>query len=135
LLLEEVLTGRITFRIDGKEVILTPSDPPLHIPRLHVHGFKFFAGEPASFSERTDPAGEFKEDFFYDIFEDGQPTFLTAMRSFYDGDTYPALGPKWLDVAYISVVGRLAKWWYPRKRAVPSAAAAATSGPEESARV
>jgi len=122
-----VTQGRISFTMDGKEVILTPSNPPLHIPRLHVHGFSFFAGEAAAFTERTDPPGTFKEDFFTDIFEGGEPTFSSAMRSFYDGDTYMALpgGIKLFDQVFITIVGGVAKWMYPRKTVLPSASTAA----------
>lgn len=119
----KVLEGRITFRLDGKEVVLTPADPPFHIARLRVHGFKFFEGERTTLKESTDPAGEFKEDFFNDIFEDGMPNFFTAMRAFYDGDTYVALpgAIKFLDQAVTIVLGGFAKWWHPRKRpALPS---------------
>ncbi|KAK5156763.1 hypothetical protein LTS14_004976 [Recurvomyces mirabilis] len=120
----QVFHGRIAFTMDGKETILTPLSERLYIPRLHVHSFKFFPGEAASFTEKTNPAGDFKESFFEDIFELGQPTFATAMRSFYDGDTYVALpgGIKVLDEAYTTVVGRFMKWMYPRQKTVlPSA--------------
>ncbi|KAK5680080.1 hypothetical protein LTS10_008030 [Elasticomyces elasticus] len=117
-----VTRGRVAFSMDGKDAVLTPSDPPLFIPRLHVHGFNFFAGEAAAFTERTNPAGDFKERFFGDIFEAGQPTFVSVMRSFYDGDTYMALpgGIQLLDEAFTTVVGGVLKWMYPRKAVVPS---------------
>lgn len=123
-----VLSGRISFSLDGKESVLTPADPPLFIPRLHVHGFHFFAGEAASFTERTNPAGDFKERFFADIFEAGQPTFVSVMRAFYDGDTYMALpgGIGLVDEVYTTVVGGVAKWMYPKKTAMPSVGLAST---------
>ncbi|KAK3070466.1 hypothetical protein LTR53_010422 [Teratosphaeriaceae sp. CCFEE 6253] len=124
-----VLSGRLTFTMDDQTLILTPADPVLHIPRLHPHGFSFFPGEAAEFSERTDPPETLKEDFFRDIFEEGQPTFGSAMRAFYDGDTYPALpvGSRLLDQAYITVVGAVAKWMYPRRKAVLPSAGMSTS--------
>jgi mannose-6-phosphate isomerase-like protein (cupin superfamily) len=88
-----VLSGRIALTLDGETTILKAGDSPLFIPRLHVHSFKFFAGEPATFTEKTNPAGSFKEAFFEDIFEAGEPTLVTAMRAFYDGDTY--VGGTW----------------------------------------
>ncbi|KAK5113198.1 hypothetical protein LTR62_003534 [Meristemomyces frigidus] len=119
----EVTQGRIAFHLDGKETILTPESGVLFISRLHVHGFKFFAGEAAVFTEKTDPGGDFKESLFEDM--QGPPTFITALRSFYDGDTYMALpgGIKLLDEAFITVVGGIVKWMYPRKKkvVVPSA--------------
>jgi len=122
-----VLSGRIAFSLDGKESVLTSADPALFIPRLHAHGFHFFPGEAASFTERTNPAGDFKERFFEDIFEKGQPTLISAIRAFYDGDTYMALpgGIGLLDELFTTVVGGAAKWWYPRKTVVPSIGIAA----------
>jgi len=35
----EVLEGRMIFYIDGKELVTTSDDPPLLIPREHIHGF------------------------------------------------------------------------------------------------
>jgi hypothetical protein len=129
----KVLAGRVRFSVDGKEVILTPSHPPYEIRRMHVHGFKFFPGEPATLLERTDPTGDFKEEFFRDVFEDGQPKFWTTVRAAYDGDTYLSLGPQWLDVAVVSVLGRFAKWWVPRKRSEPATDSAGSTGTEERA--
>jgi quercetin dioxygenase-like cupin family protein len=35
----EVLEGRMIFYLDGKELVTSAGDPPILIPRLHVHGF------------------------------------------------------------------------------------------------
>jgi hypothetical protein len=35
----EVLSGRMIFYFDGKELVTSADDPPLLIPRGHVHGF------------------------------------------------------------------------------------------------
>jgi quercetin dioxygenase-like cupin family protein len=35
----EVLSGRMIFYLDGKELVTSAGDPPLLIPRGHVHGF------------------------------------------------------------------------------------------------
>jgi quercetin dioxygenase-like cupin family protein len=35
----EVLEGRMIFYLDGKELVTSTGDPPLLIPRGHVHGF------------------------------------------------------------------------------------------------
>jgi hypothetical protein len=35
----EVLEGRMVFYLDGKELVTSAGDPPLVIPRRHVHGF------------------------------------------------------------------------------------------------
>lgn len=124
----QVLSGRIAFTLDSESVILTPESGVLHIPKWHVHGFKFFEGEATSFTEKTDPPGDFKEAFFGDLFAEGQISFTTAMRAFYDGDTYVALpgGIKIVDEAFTTVVGGVMKWMYPRKAAViPSSSAAA----------
>lgn len=124
----QVQSGRIAFTLDDEHVVLTPEAGVLHIPKLHVHGFKFFAGEPTTFTERTDPAGEFKEKFFNDLLEHGSPTFATAMRSFYDGDTYVACpgGIKLVDEVVTTVLGGIMKLLYPMKSAVvPSDSAAA----------
>ncbi|KAK5136022.1 hypothetical protein LTR08_004276 [Meristemomyces frigidus] len=124
----QVLSGRIAFTLDSESVILTPEMGVLHIPRLHVHGFKFFAGEAAAFTEKTDPPGDFKQEFFEDIFEAGQPTFATSMRAFYDGDTYLECpgGFSMVDVVVTTVIGAAMTYLYPRKGAVvPSGSVAA----------
>lgn len=124
----QVLSGRLAFTLDSESIVLTPESGVLHIPKLHVHGFKFFAGEAASFTEKTDPPGNFKEDFFGDLFEEGQLTFASTMRASYDGDTYVETpgGFKVVDQVVMSVVGGLMKFMYPRKGVVlPSSSAAA----------
>ena len=115
-----VSAGRVEFTLDSKTVIQTPEMGVLHIPRLHVHGIKFFAGEAATFAERTDPPQTTKQDFFEDIFEAGQPTFAGSMRAFYDGDTYLECpgGFRIVDEVVTTVIGGLMKYLYPRKTAV-----------------
>ena len=124
----QVLTGRVAFTIDSESVIATPEMGVLIIPRRQVHGFKFFAGEAASFKELTDPPQTAKQTFFQDIFEAGKPTFAASMRAFYDGDTYLECpgGFRIVDEVFTTVVGGLMKYLYPRKGAiVPSASATA----------
>jgi len=120
-----VLTGHITFRANGKQVTLSKHDGVLVIPRLHVHGFKFAEGEPTVLMEKTDPPGDFKEDFFSNAFDtvDGRPTFVSMMRAMYEGDTYVALpgGFKVVEEGWTMLVGSVVKWMYPRTRpAIPS---------------
>jgi hypothetical protein len=95
----EVISGRMKFFINNKPTIATPSDGPISIPRGTVHGFTAFVGEPASFTEKTVPSGDYKALFFQDLFQAGSPGVLMAFRAFYDGDTWVALpgGFKWLD--------------------------------------
>jgi len=88
----EVLSGRLKFYVEGKEIILSEGDPPLTIRRGTVHGFAVIKGESMSFKEKTNPAGEFKHLFFQHIFQGGSsPTFALVIRAFYDGDTYISL--------------------------------------------
>lgn len=116
----EVLQGRIDFTLDGQTTTLTPGDPPLHIPKLHVHSFKFIKGVPTTFTEKTMPVGDFKEKFFGELLssEDGTPNLWTVMRSFYEGDTFLALPGGWkgLDENVTWAMGRLARWWEPGKK-------------------
>jgi hypothetical protein len=44
-----------------------------------------------SFTEKTLPSGVFKALFFQDVFQAGAPGPATALRAFYEGDTYIAL--------------------------------------------
>lgn len=115
----EVLEGCIEFTLEGKVTMLRPGDAPLRIPRMQVHSFKFLKGVPTVFTEKTDPAGDFKERFFAILLDtpDGQPTFVSALRSFYDGDTYAALpgGFKLLDQAVTLTLGAMVRFWYPVK--------------------
>ena len=113
----KVIQGKITFFINGESKVCTPEDEELFVPRLTRHGFKFHPGVETRLRERTNPVNAGKQDFFEDLLEDGSPTFLTAMRSFYNGDCYPAFpgGFGSLEVAFVNVVGGFAHWWRPRK--------------------
>lgn len=113
----EVLSGRVSFTLDGKTIILKPGDDPIKIPRLHIHSFKFFKGEPSVFTERTDPVGEFKMDFFEDLLDTGEIDMLRAFRAFYQGDTYIALPGNFrlLDQAFTIGVGAIVAWWFPQQ--------------------
>lgn len=115
-----VLSGRVTFTKGNQTVIATPETGTLHIPKTIVHGFKLFKGEPTVFKERTDPPGDFKEDFFTALCdtETGQPSFVTAARSFCDGDTFIATGgPLVVDRVVTSILGGVVRWMYPPKKA------------------
>jgi len=35
----EVLEGKMIFYLDGKKIVASAGDPPVLIPRGHVHGF------------------------------------------------------------------------------------------------
>ncbi|KAH7329903.1 hypothetical protein BKA65DRAFT_480081 [Rhexocercosporidium sp. MPI-PUGE-AT-0058] len=113
----EVLEGTMIFYLDGKKITASAGDPPILIPRLHVHGFTVIKGQPARFTERTQPAGSFKALFFQDMFQQGEPGFLMAMRVFYDGDTFVSLpgGFKMLDYVFLTIVGFIAKAFVPAK--------------------
>ena len=115
----EVLEGKMIFYLDGKKIVASAGDSPILIPRGRVHGFTVSTystwiqalqqirrsdfstvkGQPARFTERTKPSGTFKAHFFQDLFQQGSPGFLMAMRVFYDGDTFVSLpgGFKTLD--------------------------------------
>ncbi|TVY31848.1 hypothetical protein LSUB1_G008296 [Lachnellula subtilissima] len=116
----EVLEGKMIFYLDGKEHPTSAGDPPITIPRGHIHGFTIIKGTYVRFIERTVPTGTFKALFFQDIFQrPGMPSFLMVMRAFYDGDAFPSLpgGFKWFDYLFITVVGFLAKAFVPGKPA------------------
>ncbi|KAG4419648.1 hypothetical protein IFR04_007245 [Cadophora malorum] len=113
----EVLEGKMIFYLDGKKIVASAGDPPVLIPRGHVHGFTVIKGQTARFTERTKPSGTFKAHFFQDLFQQGSPGFLMAMRAFYDGDTFVSLpgGFKTLDYVFLSIVGFIAKAFVPAK--------------------
>ena len=113
----EVISGRLEFFMDGKGTILTENDPPLVIPRYHVHSFRFFKGEPATFKEKTDPPGDFKETFFENLLDDGKLTIASTLRACYWGDTYLALpgGIKLLDQVFTLLTGPIASYFFPQK--------------------
>jgi mannose-6-phosphate isomerase-like protein (cupin superfamily) len=112
-----VTAGRVEFTLDGKSVILKPGDPPLVIERCHVHSVRFLKGEAATFVERTNPTGEFKQDFFENLLDDGPWSTWTAFRAFYYGDTYAAMpgGFKIVDEAVTLSLGWLTSWVFPQK--------------------
>lgn len=130
----EVLAGRIDFVLDGKPTTLKPGDPPLHIPKFHVHSFKFVKGVRTTFTEKTDPAGDFKEQFFAELLDsaDGMPNLFTVIRSFYDGDTYIALpgGIRAVDETVTWALGALSKWWRPATKAVVPSDAVSKVAPQ-----
>lgn len=113
----EVTRGRVEFTADGNSTILTPGDPPIVIPRWHVHGFSFFKGEPATVKEKTDPTGEFKENFFENIYDDGESHVISLLRGCYHGDAYLSLpgGFKLLDQVFMNVAGGIASYFFPQK--------------------
>ena len=114
----EVIEGRMTFYLEGKgEVILSAGDPVLKIPRWYVHAFQAFPGEPVTFKEYTNPPGDYKETFFRDFFQKPSPSFLMAMRAFYDGDTYVGLpgNLKIIDQVFMNLVGTIARAFAPAK--------------------
>lgn len=116
----EVLEGRMIFYLDGKEYVKSAGDPPLLIPRGHVHGFTTIKGEFVRATERTKTAGDFKARFFQDLLQGGSlPGFLMTMRVSYDGDMYPSLpgGFKSLDWLFVTIVGLIAKPFVPAKPA------------------
>ena len=113
----QVTKGRVEFTAEGKTVILTPDDPQLTIPRWHVHSLRFLKGEAASFNEKTTPAGDFKEQFFENIFDDSSFSLINTLRGCWYGDTYLALpgGIKLLDQAFTLTGGALAAFFFPQK--------------------
>jgi len=115
----EVLEGKMINDIlpGRQEIVASAGDPPVLIPRGHVHGFTVIKGQTARFTERTKPSGTFKAHFFQDLFQQGSPGFLMAMRAFYDGDTFVSLpgGFKTLDYVFLSIVGFIAKAFVPAK--------------------
>ncbi|KAF7187869.1 hypothetical protein HII31_10769 [Pseudocercospora fuligena] len=116
----EILEGEIDFVLDGKAVTLHAGDPSLHIPKCHVHSFKFKAGVKSVLIERTDPVGDFKEKFFEVLLDEritdgGKPSLLSVMLSFYDGDTFLGLpgGFKLLEENLTWLLSVLGKLWAP----------------------
>jgi len=112
-----VREGRIEASLDGVKRIVAAGES-IHIPAHMVHGFRGFKGERLVVTERADPAGDFKVAFFNDLLSQGWPaSFWHSMRSFYDGDGYPALGLyfKFFDVAFVTVFGGIAKLTLPGK--------------------
>ena len=95
-----VLSGRMKFFVNHKEIIGDVSTGPITIPRGTIHGFTAIKGEAVTFKESTVPSGDFKAMFFQDLFQSGRPSPLLAFRVFYENDTWIALpgGFKWLDV-------------------------------------
>ncbi|OJJ02996.1 hypothetical protein ASPVEDRAFT_889447 [Aspergillus versicolor CBS 583.65] len=93
-------------------------DEPIFIPRYHLHGLKCLPGVKMKIREWTIPGGRFKERFFRDAFEFGNPPpFLHIMRVSWDGDNYPSLpgNIKFLDQMFVLIFGGLAKLVMPAK--------------------
>lgn len=114
----EVLEGRMKFLIDGNSVIVSAGDPPLIIPKGHVHGFMAFKGERVTIKESTRPSGDFKALFFQDMFQlSTMPSFPLALRVFSDWDTYISLpgGFKLLEYWFITIAGFIARPFVPGK--------------------
>jgi hypothetical protein len=95
----EVVEGRMTFWVDHKEIVATPSTGPIFIPRGTVHGMTTHKGVPVKMREQTAPAGEFKALFFQDLLQTGYPGLLMLLRVFPDHDSWFAMpgGFKWFD--------------------------------------
>lgn len=114
----EILEGEIEFVLDGNAVLLKAGDSPLHIPKLHVHSFKFIKGIKTTFTEKTDPVGDFKEAFFKGVMgtADGKPNLLSVMRSFYEGDCFISLpgGFKAVDENFTWSLHLIAKYLLPK---------------------
>ncbi|KAJ4387419.1 hypothetical protein N0V93_008011 [Gnomoniopsis smithogilvyi] len=106
-----VREGRIEATLDGATHILSAGDS-IHIPKYAVHQFRGFKGERTVVTEVADPPGDYKAAFFNDFLSEGYPpSFWHTMRTFLDGDGYPALGLyfKFFDVAFVTVFGNIAK--------------------------
>ena len=113
----EVTRGRVELTAEGKTTILKAGDPKLVIPRWHVHGFSFIKGEAATLKEYTDPPGNFKDDFFENLYDDGELNFTSLLRGCYRGDTYLSLpgGIQLLDQVFMNVAGSIVSYFYPQK--------------------
>ncbi|KAF7319271.1 Cupin-2 domain-containing protein [Mycena chlorophos] len=109
-----ILEGRVQATIDGHKKILRAGDDFI-VPRLALHSFKGFEGERLVMRESADPAGDYKVLFFNDAFSSDPFSFWRMMRASYDGDGYPSLGLyfRFLDVAFVTVFGGLAKLFLP----------------------
>lgn len=86
-----VAYGRVEFTFDGVTSIRGPEDGEMCLPRMHVHSVRFLKGEKAMFTEKTNPSGAFKREFFEDLYETGEYNVLKVWRAFYYGDTFVAL--------------------------------------------
>lgn len=113
----QVVYGRVEFTCDGKTTVRGPEDGELVIPRLHVHGLRFLKGEAAMFTEKTNPTGTFKREFFEDLLETGDMNVLKVWRAFYYGDTFIALpgGFKIMDQVVTLSLGWLSAVVFGRK--------------------
>ncbi|KAF2035002.1 hypothetical protein EK21DRAFT_107634 [Setomelanomma holmii] len=112
-----VYEGRVEATVDGVKRIVSAGET-IYIPAYAIHGFEGFKGERTVVRERADPAGDYKAAFFNDLLSQGWPApFWHTMRAFYDGDGYPPMGLyfKFFDVAFITIVGGIAKFIAPVK--------------------
>ena len=112
-----VIQGRVQFSHKGLTVTLTAGDDEYVIPRMDTHGFSFFKGEPTVLKEFTDPTGDFKENFFEDLLDDGDFNAISALRAGYYGDTYFAMpgNIKMLEQAVTLGVGGIVAYFWPQK--------------------
>ncbi|KAJ0108777.1 cupintype [Diaporthe amygdali] len=114
----EVREGRVQVTIDGVTKIASAGETT-HVPAGLVHGFKGFPGERLVVRERSDPPGDYKHLFFADLLSGSWPAgFWHTMRTFYDGDGYPALGLyfKAFDFAFVTLFGGIAKLFLPKRQ-------------------
>ncbi|KAK4500138.1 hypothetical protein PRZ48_008324 [Zasmidium cellare] len=110
-----VLTGTVHFTLNSQPHILTPTSPPLHIPRLAVHSFTFVPGVATVLKESTEPEGEFKEVFFRTLLAEGGITLGSVGRACWEGDTYLAVAEGWLgrglDEWATWILASAVRWW------------------------
>jgi quercetin dioxygenase-like cupin family protein len=52
----EVLEGKMFLYLDGKEILTSAGDPPLLVPRGHVHGFKMSSSSHTSIPTDSYPS-------------------------------------------------------------------------------
>ncbi|KAG8162286.1 hypothetical protein KVR01_008051 [Diaporthe batatas] len=106
-----VREGRLRITIDGAERVASAGET-VRIPAGAVHSMKSIPGERVVVRESADPPGDYKHLFFADLLSQSWPAgFWHTMRTFYDGDAYPALGLyfKVFDVAFVTLFGGIAK--------------------------
>jgi len=113
----EVLCGQVGIEVNGKTTVLSAGDGPFLIPRGSFHSIAGVKGVKTILKEKTIPAGDFKARFFQDMLQNGNPSFLLAMRSFYDSGGYVSLpgNIKLLDWLFVTVIGFIAKAFVPPK--------------------
>jgi quercetin dioxygenase-like cupin family protein len=52
----EILEGKMFLYLDGKELLTSAGDPPVFVPRGHVHGFKMSSSSHAWIPTRSCPS-------------------------------------------------------------------------------